>query len=109
MLESNSAGRKSLGILDILGKKRKDVAFHLWGGSSSGGRDQCDKLIEEKMEKWKRLNPLKSSREISNQALLVVCEVRRQLFGGLPAKVQQSWEEKAKNLHLPQSDEERYV
>ncbi|KIO27209.1 hypothetical protein M407DRAFT_7390 [Tulasnella calospora MUT 4182] len=106
MLESKAADRKTLSILDILGKKRKDIAFHLWGGSSSGGRDECDKRIMELMLKWRRLNPSKKSREISNQSLKVVCEVRKDLFEDLPPKVQAAWEEKAKHLHLPQTDEE---
>lgn len=108
MLESGSAGRKTLGIPDILGKKRRDVAFHYWGGSTSGGREECDKRIKKKMAKWKRLHPFKTAREISNKSLKVVCKVRKALFEALPMSVQQAWEEKAKNLHLPQTDEERY-
>lgn len=108
MLESGSAGRKTLGIPDILGKKRRDVAFHYWGGSTSGGCEECDKRIKKRMAKWKRLHPFKTAREISNRSLKVVCKVRKALFEALPTSVQQVWEEKAKNLHLPQTDEERY-
>lgn len=108
MLESNLTGRKGLSILDILGKKRRDVAFHLWGGSSAGGREQCDRRIQDRMDRWKKRNPSSSPREASNEALKVVCDVCRNLFQGLSAKVQLAWEEKAKNLHLPQTDEERY-
>ncbi|KAG9011399.1 hypothetical protein FRB90_007324 [Tulasnella sp. 427] len=106
MLEARSSSRKLLGIMDILGKKRKDVAFHLWGGSMSGGREECDAEIEHRMKKWKKKNPLKTSREISTQSLVIVCEVRRELFLQLPTKVQSAWEEKAKTLHLPQSEED---
>lgn len=108
MLESNSAGRKTLGFPDILGRKRREAAYHYWGGLSSGGRDKCDKLIKKKMDKWKKLNPTKTPRQISNKSLKVVCKVRKTLFEALPTTVQQAWEEKAKNLHVPQTDEERY-
>lgn len=108
MLESNLTGRKGLSILDILGKKRRDVAFHLWGGSSAGGREQCDRRIQDRMDRWRKQNSSSSSRDASNEALKVVCDVRRKLFQGLSAKVQLAWEEKAKNLHLPQTDEEKY-
>ncbi|KIO16515.1 carbohydrate-binding module family 1 protein, partial [Tulasnella calospora MUT 4182] len=115
MLESKSAGRKVLSIFDILGKKRKDVAFHLWGGSSSGGREECDKLITERMDDWKKeqvdrwktLTSIETSRAISNEALKVVCDIRKELFEDLPTKTQAFWEEKAKHLHLPQTDEEK--
>ncbi|KAG8929553.1 hypothetical protein FRC01_004160 [Tulasnella sp. 417] len=107
LLESKSAKSAALSIFDILGKKRKDVAFHLWGGSSSGGRDECDKRIKEKLDRWKKGNPSKTSREISDKALKVVCDVRKDLFEDQPVKVRAAWEERAKTLHLPETDEER--
>ncbi|KAG9042711.1 hypothetical protein FS837_010474 [Tulasnella sp. UAMH 9824] len=107
MLESKAAGHNTLSVFDIMGKKRKDVAYHLWGGSSSGGRDECDGLIKQHMDRWKKLNPSKTPREISNKSLKVVRAVRSQLFQAQAASVRAAWEEKAKNLHLPKTDEER--
>lgn len=107
MLESKSAGHNALSVFDIMGKKRKDVVYHLWGGSSSGGRDECDKRIKQRMDRWKKQNPSKTSREISNKSLKVVRAVRSELFQAQPAKVRAAWEEKAKNLHLPETDDER--
>lgn len=106
ILESKSAGHNSLSVFDIMGKKRKDVVYHLWGGSSLGGRDECNKRIKQLMDRWKKRNPLKTSREISNKSLKVVRAVRSELFQKQPAKVKAAWEEKAKNLHLPETDEE---
>ena len=34
-------------LLEILGRKRGHIAFHLWGGSKRGGKAECEERIEE--------------------------------------------------------------
>ncbi|KIO27519.1 hypothetical protein M407DRAFT_23208 [Tulasnella calospora MUT 4182] len=93
-------------LLEILGRKRAHIAFHLWGGSEAGGKKVCNERIEKEMEEWKKSNPLAKPVVVSRHRITVVHTVRYILFKDQLDDVRELWSRRAKALHIPKTPEE---
>lgn len=93
-------------LLEILGRKRAHIAFHLWGGSEIGGKELCEAEIEKEMVKWRKGNPKIKPALISRRRITIVHSVRGTLFKKQPDEVQALWSKRAKALHVPKTPEE---
>lgn len=93
-------------LMDILGRKRKHIAFHLWGGSEAGGKAECDVEIEMEMETWVEEHPTAKPQEATRHRIKVVQCVRSNRFKLLDGDVKQLWIKRAKAIHKPNSVEE---
>ncbi|KAG8939672.1 hypothetical protein FRC04_006079 [Tulasnella sp. 424] len=93
-------------LLEILGRKRAQIAYHLWGGSEAGGKVECDVEIELEMEQWVAKNPKATPQEATHYRLQVVQSVRSDRFGDLDESVKQIWTRRAKAIHKPKTIEE---
>ncbi|KAG8925065.1 hypothetical protein FRC01_010729 [Tulasnella sp. 417] len=93
-------------IMEILGRKRVRIAFHLWGGSTKGGKAECDEEINEQMEEWFDRHPTAKPQEASHHRIKVVQEVRKERFKHLDDDVKDMWRKRAKSIHKPANVEE---
>lgn len=93
-------------LLEILGRKRAHIAFHLWGGSEAGGKKLCEEAIEKEMGEWRKRNPTVKPVKASRRRITVVHSVRFKLFQLQPDDVQNLWSKRAKALHIPKTPEE---
>lgn len=96
-------------LLEILGRKRAQIAYHLWGGSEAGGKVECNVEIELEMEQWVAENPKATPQEATHYRLQVVQSVRSDRFGDLDESVKQIWTKRAKAIHKPKTIEEESV
>ncbi|KAG8931881.1 hypothetical protein FRC01_000650 [Tulasnella sp. 417] len=93
-------------LLEILGRKRAHIAFHLWGGSESGGKTICDIQIEKELDDWKKKHPTAKPTFISHRRITIVHSVRFKLFEKQTEEVRNKWAKRAKALHIPKTPEE---
>lgn len=93
-------------LMDILGRRRTHIAFHLWGGSEAGGKGECDAEIEMDMETWAQKNPTAKPKEATHECIKVVQRVRATKFKDLDKEIKELWTKRAKTIHKPSSVEE---
>ncbi|KAG8927972.1 hypothetical protein FRC01_006642 [Tulasnella sp. 417] len=93
-------------LLDILGRKRHYIAFHLWGGCIKGGKKLCEPEIEKELEAWRKKNPKAKAVEVSRRRITIVHSVRFKLFGLQDEDVKKLWSKRAQTLHIPKTPEE---
>lgn len=96
-------------VLEILGKTRAHIAFHWWGGSKAGGKDDCDAEIERRMALYRSQNPTLTPQEVSRHRITVVHTVRFDLFKLQTLEVRQLWAKRAKTITIPKTPEEEQI
>lgn len=87
-------------LLEMLGRKRGSIAFHLWG-KSKAGKAECEGEIEEAMTEWEEMNPDTTPYKANQHRIKVVQEVRKAKFELLEDEEQERWTKRAKSIHKP--------
>ncbi|KIO24093.1 hypothetical protein M407DRAFT_26530 [Tulasnella calospora MUT 4182] len=101
-----AANTSASSIFELLGRKRVYIAFHLWGGSESGGKADCDAEIDRQMDEWMEAHPEETPQDATRHRIKIVQDVRFSFFDSLPTKVQKIWKKRAKTIHMPSTPEE---
>ncbi|KIO17895.1 hypothetical protein M407DRAFT_32428 [Tulasnella calospora MUT 4182] len=101
-----AANTSASSIFELLGRKRVHVAFHLWGGSTSGGKVDCNAEIDRRMDEWMEAHPEETPQEATHHRIKIVQDVRFAFFDTLSPKVKEIWTKRAKTIHIPKTLEE---
>lgn len=85
----------------LLGLKRADVNYVLWG-QTDAGVEKCEPLIQKEMDKWKAMPENQAEIEkdpkvYGQHRLKVEARIRKEKFGLLPEEEQDEYSRKSKN------------
>lgn len=97
----NAKSSKKFNAHKLLGMKRAEVNYVLWGQSTEGAA-VCDPLIDKEMEDWKAVPSNKTKvdddgKVYGQQRLKVEVRTRKEQFEKLPGDVKEKFTQKAKS------------
>lgn len=92
-------------VLELLGRNKASIAYHLWGRTKEG-KAACDGEIEEGVNEWEEENPEATPYEVNQYRITVVQDVRKAKFKLLGDAERERWTKRAKSIHKPATIDE---
>ncbi|KAG9042437.1 hypothetical protein FS837_010885, partial [Tulasnella sp. UAMH 9824] len=92
-------------MLEILGRNKAKIAYHLWGRTKEG-KAECDEEIAQNVNEWEEENPQATPYDVNQYRIKVVQDVRMEKFKLLGDAEKERWKKRAKSILKPASIEE---